>query len=146
MNWKAGDRALVKWSQDDFWYPATIQQIDGERLFVRFDDGDKEWTVPDHVMEIDIDVGDRVYGRWQAGQYYYPGKVAEKREEEIYIHYDDGDKEWTTISMVRVTRGIPPSAKLAAAQTPAKSGCLGVVVMCVLVAGGILGISIGVAL
>ena len=40
MNWKADDRALVKWSQDDFWYPATIQQVDGERLYVRFDDGD----------------------------------------------------------------------------------------------------------
>ena len=115
MNWKADDRALVKWRQDDFWYPATIQQVDGERLYVRFDDGDKEWTVPDHVMEIDIDVGDRVYGKWQEGNYYYPGKVAEKRGEEIYVHYDDGDKEWTTISMVRVTRGIPPSAKLAAA-------------------------------
>ena len=27
MNWKADDRALVKWSQDDFWYPATIHRL-----------------------------------------------------------------------------------------------------------------------
>ena len=104
MNWEVGDRVLANWTHDEYWYPATIRTIDGERIYVRFDDGDKEWTTSKHLMDIDIEVGDRVHCKWKGGPNYYPGRVARKDGETIFVHYDDGDKEKTTTNMVRVTR------------------------------------------
>lgn len=104
MQWRVGDRVLANWSHDEYWYPATIRTIDGERFYIRFDDGDKEWVASDRMMYIDIEVGDRVHCRWKGGPYYYPGRVARQEGENIFVHYDDGDKERTTISFVRVTR------------------------------------------
>jgi hypothetical protein len=104
MNWKVGDRVLANWTHDKYWYPATIRKIDGERIYVQFDDGDKEWMTDTHLLEIDIEVGDRIYCKWKGGPHYYPGRVASKDGESIDVHYDDGDKEKTSIKMVRVTR------------------------------------------
>ncbi len=44
--WNVGDRVLARWFHDPFWYPATIREVDGERYYVKFDDGDKQWTPP----------------------------------------------------------------------------------------------------
>jgi uncharacterized protein (DUF427 family) len=104
MQCQIGNRVLANWTHDSYWYPATVQNIEGERIYIRFDDGDKEWTTFDHLMKIDIEVGDRVQCRWKGGAYYYIGHVAQQQDEKIYVHYDDGDKEWTTISFIRVTR------------------------------------------
>ncbi len=104
MEWKVGDRVLADWTHDAYWYPATIRNVDGERFYIRFDDGDKEWVTSDRLMQIDIEVGDRVHCRWKEGAYYYPGRVASIDGERIHVHYDDGDKERTTISFARVTR------------------------------------------
>lgn len=104
MNWKVGDRVLADWSNDAYWYPATVREVSGDRIYVRFDDGDKEWTTNERLMAIDIEPGDRVYCRWQDGRYYYPGRVTQMNSEKIHVQYDDGDKEWTTIGCVRVTR------------------------------------------
>jgi hypothetical protein len=104
MQWKVGDRILANWTHDAYWYPATIQSMDGERIYVNFDDGDKEWTTGEFLMDIDIEVGGRVYCRWKGDPYYFPGRIARKEGEKIYVQYDDGDTEWTTISFVRVTR------------------------------------------
>lgn len=104
MMWQIGDRVLANWKHDIYWYPATIRKIDGERIYVKFDDGDKEWTTAENLLEIDVEVGDRVHCRWQNGRRYYSGLVTSKEGETIYIHYDDGDKEETTINKIRVTR------------------------------------------
>lgn len=104
MQWNVEDRVLANWSHDTYWYPATIRDIDGERTYVRFDDGDKEWTTCDNLTKLDIEPGDKVFCRWKGGQYYFPGRVGRMDGEKIYVEYDDGDKEWTTISYIRVTR------------------------------------------
>lgn len=104
MQWEKGSRVLANWMHDLFWYPATVQDIEGERIYLRFDDGDKEWTTNDRLMKNDIELGDRVQCRWKGGPYYFIGHIAQKEGEKIYVYYDDGDKEWTTISCVRVTR------------------------------------------
>lgn len=103
--WNVGDRVLARWFHDPFWYPATIREVDGERYYVKFDDGDKQWTPAEFLTQIDIEEGDPVFGRWQAGPEYLPGRVEQiGPEERIFVKYVDGDEEWTTISMVRVTR------------------------------------------
>jgi hypothetical protein len=104
-SWIVGDRVLAKWSGDPFWYPGTIQALEGERLHVYYDDGDKEWLTPDRVTPLDLKPGDRVFGRWQHGPEFYPGRISMRDGEKIHIEYDDGGQETTTLSLVRVRRG-----------------------------------------
>lgn len=103
-SWEVGDTLLVNWSGDIYWYPATIQKKDRDRYFVHFDDGDKEWTNRSRMIPEDITVGDQVFGNWKGKGKYYRGKVTSRNGKTIHINYDDGDKETTTISFVRVIR------------------------------------------
>ena len=101
---REGKRVFAKWIHDGYWYPATIKKIEGERIYVLFDDDDKEWTTSENIVAENIEIGDRVYGNWKGQGYYYPGRIAGRRGDRIYIQYDDGDREWTTIGRVRVER------------------------------------------
>jgi hypothetical protein len=112
---QVGDRVLANWSQDEYWYPATLRSIVGDRVYIRFDDGDKEWTTLDRLMPIDIEVGDAVLCKYQGGAYYYPARTLQIEGESIRVQYEYdetaspdepafGQEESTTISMIRVTR------------------------------------------
>jgi hypothetical protein len=103
-SWIVGDRVLAQWSGDTFWYPGTIQGVEGGQLQVFYDDGERERRPPEKLAPLDLQIGDRVFGRWQHGAVFYPGKLTGRRGETIDILYDDGDRETTTISMVRVRR------------------------------------------
>ncbi len=103
-SWKIDQKPLVNWSRDAYWYPATIIKKEGNRYFVLFDDGDKEWTDHSRMTPDDIAVGDRVFGNWKGKGKYYPGKIATRNGTTIHIKYDDGDQETTTISFVRVKK------------------------------------------
>jgi len=103
--WIVGDRVLGKWSHDRYWYPGTIQVIENGKLHVYFDDGDHEWMTPDRVTAIDLQAGQRVFGRWQRGPAYYPGRITRRDGDRIHVRYEDGQEESTTIGFVRVSRG-----------------------------------------
>jgi hypothetical protein len=98
------DRVLVHWSQDEYWYPATITKVSGSRYFVVFDDGDEEWTEASRVSAENLAAGDRVFGNWKREGKYYPGRITSRQGNTITILYDDGDQETTTIASVRVRR------------------------------------------
>lgn len=66
--------------------------------------GDQATVTVKQIAPLDIQVGSRVFGRWRNGPAYFPGRVDKQDAEKIHIKYDDGDEEWTTISMVRVER------------------------------------------
>jgi hypothetical protein len=92
---------LAQW-YDRYWYPGVILSIEGKRVHIAFDDGDQAVVTPIEVKELAIGVGDRVYCRWKGGPYYYPGEVTRQEGETIFVEYDDGDQEWTTVRMVRL--------------------------------------------
>jgi hypothetical protein len=100
--WKVGDPCLVKWSGDGYWYPGRVSQVKDGLYFIRYDDGDSEWRFEKYIREERLKPGDVVFGRWRSGNRYYRGRITERKGSNIFIHYDDGDKEWTKISMVRV--------------------------------------------
>jgi hypothetical protein len=102
--WIVGDRVLCKWSRDTYWYPGTIQALDGARLYVCFDDGDREWTTEDNVAVLDVAVGSRVFARFQRGPMFAPARVVRCHGERLSLAYDDGREEETTISFVRLLR------------------------------------------
>ena len=101
-DWYIGDRVFVDWSGDSYWYPATIVDMADGEYFVVFDDGDREWVYEDAIYPDDLGEGDRIEGNWQGGGVYYPGVIAERIGDAVYIEYDDGDVETTTIGHVRV--------------------------------------------
>jgi hypothetical protein len=103
-HWQVGERAFVSWSQDQYWYAATIRQVQGQRLYVRFDDGIEQWTTMDRATKINLAVGDQVQARWQGGRIFYPGRIAQRNGEQVFVVYDDGDQEWNTVSNLRFTR------------------------------------------
>ncbi|HEX8735006.1 MAG TPA: tudor domain-containing protein [Pyrinomonadaceae bacterium] len=101
--WKVGDRALVHWSQDEFWYPATITGVSRSRYYIVFDDGDEEWTTRSRIAPLKLTVGRRVFVNRKHEGNYYPGRIiASRRGNIITILYDDRIRETTTVSGVRV--------------------------------------------
>jgi hypothetical protein len=117
--WAVGDRVLAPW-EPSWLYPGTVAEAEGEELFVHFDDGDKGWVPAREAQQLDIHVGSRVYCRWKGGNLYYLGTVQERQGEEIYIHYDDGDREWSRIGLVRVPTGGAPAFAGAEAPPPSR--------------------------
>lgn len=98
-DWSVGDRAFAHWaSETSWWYPATIRRIARDAILIDFDDGDQATVSPDQLVPIQITEGSRVFARWMKGQHYFPGKVTSSKNEEIYVHYDDGNEEWTSIA------------------------------------------------
>jgi hypothetical protein len=113
VSWKPGARVLASWV-DSYFYPGRIQQIQGHSCEIAFDDGDLAWVHEANVRRPDIQQGSQVFCRLHAGPMYLPGTVRAQNGEKIQVEYDNGDQEWTTISMVRVKRplanvGGPPA-------------------------------------
>lgn len=105
--WKEGDTVLVKWSMDDFWYPATVTKVEKDRYFVHFHDGTEEWTDGTMMTAEDLAVGDRISGRFRQGPDYYPGVIKERKGATVHIRYDDGDEETALLNILRVRRPNP---------------------------------------
>jgi hypothetical protein len=101
--WQVGDRVLASWF-DAYFYPGRIRSVQGASCEVAFDDSDVAWIHQANIREPDIRVGSQVFCRIGGGPYYLPGVVRQQQGEKIHVHYDNGKKEWTTISMVRVKR------------------------------------------
>ena len=57
-------------------------------MFVRFDGGDKEWIARDHLMPIDLEVGDVVVCKYKSGLYYFPAHRLQMEGERISVQYN----------------------------------------------------------
>jgi hypothetical protein len=97
-----GDRVLVNWSGDEYWYPGTIINEEEGQYHIAFDDFDREWTGYENITYEELEAGDKVQSRWQGEVTFYPGTIVERQGNAIYILYDDGDEEATSINHVRV--------------------------------------------
>lgn len=95
-----GQRVLGQWS-DGFWYPATVQSVQGNRVRLQFDDGDVGTVTPNQVKDIYWQPGTKVQCNWKNGGTYYNGTIAQMRGNQIAVNYDDGDKEQTRIGQCR---------------------------------------------
>src|SRR5262245_42125062 len=99
-SWAVGQRVLAQWHPEVYFYPGTIKAIQADKYSVQFDDGDQASVTAKQLAPLDIKAGSRVFGRFKGGPAYFPGKVDRQDGAKIHITYDDGDEEWTTISMV----------------------------------------------
>ncbi len=105
--WKVGDRILANWAPEPFFYPATVEGIEADLVSVRFDDGDQAKVPVARVLALDIRQGDIIFARRDDGPSYFPGQVTEKIRDDIQIEYEDGARQWTTLSKIRVLPQAP---------------------------------------
>lgn len=102
-------------------FPGTLQRRIGHAVFVRFDDGDEQWTSIGllNVAQSDLQpngregplpasdvpmgqVGAQVVANYQSRGWYYAGVVVETRPDgAMHVIYADGDREWLPASSVR---------------------------------------------
>jgi hypothetical protein len=100
------DRVECRWKNGSTWYPGVIREKTGSQVFIHYNDGDKEHTTINKCRKLDSAVhtgslgkGSRVDCYWKGGRKLYPGIIKEKTGNQVFIHYNDGDKEHTTIDM-----------------------------------------------
>ncbi|WP_258542680.1 Tudor-knot domain-containing protein [Parvicella tangerina] len=105
---KVGDKVEVNWLGKGTYYSGQIDQIEGEKYFIRYDDGDEEWTTSEFINVIPesaFNVGDRVEANWNNEGTYLPAIVKSVKGENFYLKYDDGNLEWTTADKIKAKEG-----------------------------------------
>jgi hypothetical protein len=100
--WQLGQRVLATRLDDDFWYPATVQQSESSRSLLLFDDGDERWIDQEQILPLAIEVGDRIFVRLPGAGSYAPGFVVGRAGEKINVQFEDGSDEQTSLGLVRV--------------------------------------------
>lgn len=96
-----GQLVFARWS-DGYWYPGQVTGINGDNFDIRFDDGRTATVDRKGISYNSVAEGNRVEGNWLGGGTYYPGTIAYRGGNLIYIVYDDGDEEETTIARIRL--------------------------------------------
>lgn len=103
-----GDRVSCNWKNGGAFYDGRVVDKEGDKLFIHYNDGDKEHTVSSQCRHLEktsaagpLMQGSQVECRWKNGSTWYPGVIAEKTGNQVFIHYNDGDKENTTLSKCR---------------------------------------------
>lgn len=99
--WTVGNRVFAFWDEDEYFYPATITEIDGEDIGIRYDTGEEEWTTADYIEEFNVDVDEEVECKSAEDGQYYDVVVLEVDGEKIEVEFEDGTTEWSTFSKVR---------------------------------------------
>lgn len=106
-----GSKVECRWKNGSTWYPGVIAERTGKQVFIHYKDGDKENTTLDKCRAAggssatteagELGVGSAVSCKWKNGGTWYPGVIAEKTGSKVFINYNDGDKEHTTLSKCR---------------------------------------------
>jgi hypothetical protein len=105
-NFNVDDRVECRWKNGSTWYPGVIAEKTGNQVFIHYNDGGKEHTtigkcrkIGGHAPTGSLVKGSSVSCYWKGGKTLFPGVIKEKTGNQVFIHYNDGDKEHTTLDM-----------------------------------------------
>jgi hypothetical protein len=87
---------------DGYRYPADLLISDGDRVVLQFLNGIQGALTPELISALSVEAGMHVEARWRGGDDYFPGIIDRLQGERLFIRYDDGDEEWTTVRLVRI--------------------------------------------
>lgn len=97
-----GERVMA-YDCDQCVYPAEIVTIEDDiRVIVQYLDGPERMVTPELVKKWELRTGMKIECRWSGGPNFFPGTLAKIDGERIFVKYDDGDEEWTSIRLFRV--------------------------------------------
>lgn len=102
--WEEGDRVLAS-GRDEFWFPALVLALDGERTFVSLLDGRHGWLKPEEIRSLKITPGMSVQCRKGAASEYLPAIVESIHGNVVQVKYDDGTQEVSLLSLLRMPNG-----------------------------------------
>jgi hypothetical protein len=102
-DFRSGDWVLAQWQGAQYWFPGVVDDVRGNMITVRYDDGTTDQRPANQVRRYDWRVGSRVECRWQSGDDWYPGRITgeSKDGQTISVRYDDGDQEHTSTGKCR---------------------------------------------
>jgi hypothetical protein len=112
---KIGNRVLVLWKSDGYWYSGTVTKIKENRFYIKYDDGHQQWLTDEEIIPLEYRVGDAVECNWKSLSLYYPARIIKiKDNNNITIQYEyyvgppngpsSAEKEQTDIKRLRVSR------------------------------------------
>jgi len=100
-----GDRIFANWTAElDWFYPGVVCGLAGDLVEIQFDDGDRGMVPVVETRPLRIEVGMEIFGNWRGAGAYYPGKIARITGDALFIDYNDGDHEVTSVSALRIHR------------------------------------------
>lgn len=96
-----GDWVLGDYKGSGYWFAGIAEKIDGDKITILYDDGERETVNRSRVRPYDWMIGMAVQCNYQGKGDWYPGTIVSLAGEKIGIAYDDGDKETTTTGRCR---------------------------------------------
>lgn len=96
-----GDWVLGNYKNAGYWFPGVIEKLQGDKITVRYDDGDRESVSISAVRPYDWKIGTKVECNYKGAGDWYRGMISSLAGEKIGIAYDDGDKETTKTGRCR---------------------------------------------
>lgn len=99
---KKGNIIFVLWN-DGYWYPGTIQEVKDDQIYVEWEGFNQaEWISKSVAKDLDFNEGDIIECRWNGGTTYYVARILRIGGNKLYLEYNDGTKERTTLNMIRM--------------------------------------------
>ena len=92
---KVGDRVWAQWSSGAM-YVGTIQEFQGDKAYIRFDDGDCLWANADETLPYEATIGMRVRCKWGFFRKLHRGVITKIDGDRLQVRFDDGAEGWTT--------------------------------------------------
>jgi hypothetical protein len=117
---RIGQKVMSRRRMGPHFFFGEIREVEGENLQIEFDDGKEEQTtiasvrIPceptgrgaEHIQmkshiafHEHLGEGDRVWALWNQNA-LFPGTVHERQENEVHVHFDDGDEGWIPIGQM----------------------------------------------
>lgn len=101
-----GTRGLANFQRQGYAYAAVVTGTFGDdTVNVVYADGDNERVPPSELYPDTITEGTRVEARVRSWPRFHPGRVARRIAHAVFIEFDDGDRLWTSVGLVRVPVG-----------------------------------------
>ncbi len=100
--YKKGNTIYVLWDTG-YYYPATvISSIENEVYFKLMGFTDQQWVNKTGTKQAELSSGDMIECRWREEEKFYQAEIMRINGNSLYVKYNDGEKEHTTISMIRL--------------------------------------------
>lgn len=96
-----GDWVLGNYKGAGYWYPGVISTVQGSKITIQYDDGDRETVSISETRPYNWVIGNKVECNYQGQGKWYRGTISSLAGAKIGIAYDDGDKETTKTGRCR---------------------------------------------
>lgn len=101
-SYKKGDLIWVSWD-NGYIFPASVIDSIKEELYIKLKGyTDQKWIDKSSVRQVELSRGDTIESRWEQDETFYQAEILRISGDNLYVKYNDGVKEHTTLSMIRI--------------------------------------------